>query len=129
MKTHGKLSHAGIHSTQIRTSPAVTKMLIRETGIRYFQQKAMIWSMRTRTSVARSHKMNMNTRKSLVTNTSQAGIQSAGSGHACQPPRNRVAVMVATARVFTYSPRKKVANFMPEYSVKYPVVNSDSASI
>ena len=45
-----------------------------------------------------------------------------------QPPRNRVTPIAATVTVATYSPRKNIANVMPEYSVWKPATSSDSAS-
>ena len=123
MKGHGKVSQPDIHVSHIRTSAAVTKILINAMGNRNFQENAMIWSIRTRIRVARIQRITMNTMKTLRTNHAHTGKK--GPFH---PLRNRVVNMAATASVFMYSARKKVANFIPEYSVKYPVVSSDSES-
>ncbi len=45
-----------------------------------------------------------------------------------QPPRKSVTPIAATVTVATYSPRKNIANVMPEYSVWKPATSSDSAS-
>src|SRR3954467_13598029 len=50
-------------------------------------------------------------------------------GHgARQPPRNSVAASAETVTMFTYSPRKNIANFSDEYSVWKPPTSSLSAS-
>src|ERR1700712_4423909 len=45
-----------------------------------------------------------------------------------EPPQNRAAFSAETTNMFTYSPAKKVANFIDEYSVWNPATSSDSAS-
>ena len=45
-----------------------------------------------------------------------------------QPPKNKMAVKEDIRIIFEYSPKKKRANPMAEYSVKYPATNSASAS-
>jgi len=44
------------------------------------------------------------------------------------PPRKTMEIMADTINMLPYSARKMTANFMPEYSVKYPATSSDSAS-
>src|ERR671910_3575510 len=44
------------------------------------------------------------------------------------PPRNNVTPIAATVTVETYSPRKNIANVIPEYSVWNPATSSVSAS-
>ena len=70
---HGNFAHPSIYSVQINTSPAVTKMFIRAIGSRNFQEKAIIWSIRTRIRVERIHRMKMNTANILKPNQSQTG--------------------------------------------------------
>ena len=50
-----------------------------------------------------------------------------GSGR-LQPPKNRVTIMAEAEIIAAYSPRKKRAKRMPEYSVWYPPTSSVSAS-
>src|SRR5689334_10503877 len=51
------------------------------------------------------------------------------SGHgARQPPKNIVVASAETVTMFTYSARKKSANFSDEYSVWNPPVSSPSPS-
>src|SRR6185312_14900072 len=45
-----------------------------------------------------------------------------------QPPRNRIVTMPDIMIMFMYSPRKKSAKDMDEYSVMKPATSSDSAS-
>jgi len=45
-----------------------------------------------------------------------------------QPPKKRMAVNEDIRIMFEYSPKKKRANPIAEYSVKYPATNSASAS-
>src|SRR5207245_629279 len=47
---------------------------------------------------------------------------------ASQPPRNRIVVMPLTRIMLAYSPRKKSAKVIAEYSTKYPATSSDSPS-
>ena len=42
---------------------------------------------------------------------------SVSGGGACQPPRKSVVARAETVNMLTYSPRKNIPNFMPEYSV------------
>src|ERR687892_1757215 len=56
---------------------------------------------------------------------SQGRTSGAGPRH---PPRNSVTPIAATVTVETYSPRKNIANVIPEYSVWNPATNSVSAS-
>ncbi len=59
-------------------------------------------------------------------NGQSAGRKSgAGPRH---PPRNSVTPIAATVTVATYSPRKNIANVIPEYSVWKPATSSVSAS-
>ena len=44
------------------------------------------------------------------------------------PPRKSVTAMADTVTMFRYSPRKNIANLIPEYSVWYPATSSVSAS-
>src|SRR3546814_10362059 len=45
-----------------------------------------------------------------------------------QPPRNRIEVIALIRIMLAYSPRKKSAKAIAEYSEKYPATSSDSAS-
>lgn len=45
-----------------------------------------------------------------------------------QPPKKKIDVRAAINKILTYSPKKKSANIIDEYSVLYPPTNSDSAS-
>src|SRR5689334_10293680 len=71
--------------------------------------------------------MNTNTSASTLTryHTNWNGPCSHGP---FQPPRNRVTAIEQITRTFMYSPRKKNAHFMLEYSVWNPATNSASAS-
>jgi hypothetical protein len=44
------------------------------------------------------------------------------------PPKKNIEVKAAINNILTYSPKKKSANIIDEYSVLYPPTNSDSAS-
>src|SRR6056297_3456250 len=54
--------------------------------------------------------------------------KSGGSHGPCQPPKNSVTIIAEVTTTPTYSPTKNMPNFMPEYSVWNPAVNSCSAS-
>jgi hypothetical protein len=47
---------------------------------------------------------------------------------AAQPPRNMTVAIVDSRIMFAYSPRKKIAKVMPEYSTMWPATISDSPS-
>jgi len=113
MNGQGKLSQPDIHSSHMRTSAAVMKRFINAIGSRNFQENAMIWSIRIRIRVPRIHRITMNTMNTLTTNHAHTG-----KNGPFQPLRNRVVTMTETARALIYSPRKNMANFIPEYSVK-----------
>src|SRR5450631_2934579 len=49
-------------------------------------------------------------------------------GGACHPPRNMVVASAETVNMFTYSPRKNIANFSELYAVWNPPVSSPSPS-
>src|SRR5262249_17885246 len=57
----------------------------------------------------------------------QASPAQAGPGPS-QPPKNRVTMIELITIMFMYSPRKKSAHFMDEYSVWKPATSSPSAS-
>ena len=63
-------------------------------------------------------------------NQTTPGIQVNGAtpNGASQPPRNRIVVMPLTMIMLPYSPRKKRAKLIAEYSTKYPATSSDSPS-
>ena len=109
----GKLSQPLIQLTHTRTSAAVMKMLINDSGRRHFHENAMTWSIRSRIRVARIHRINKNTANTLIANQIQIGRNGP-----FQPLRNSVVTIMATASVLMYSPMKNITNFIPEYSVK-----------
>jgi|TARA_B110000211_G_scaffold228043_1_gene283660 hypothetical protein len=51
-----------------------------------------------------------------------------GKNGPIQPPKKRIIVNADIRIIFEYSPKKKSANPMAEYSVKYPATSSASAS-
>jgi hypothetical protein len=46
----------------------------------------------------------------------------------CPPPKKKVTNKLDINKIFVYSPKKKAANIMAEYSTLYPATNSASAS-
>jgi len=45
-----------------------------------------------------------------------------------QPPKNKIIKRPDIKKILEYSPKKKAANKIPEYSILYPATNSASAS-
>jgi hypothetical protein len=45
-----------------------------------------------------------------------------------QPPKNKIIKRPDIKKMLEYSPKKKAANKIPEYSILYPATNSASAS-
>jgi hypothetical protein len=45
-----------------------------------------------------------------------------------QPPKNKIINKEDIKKILEYSPKKKAANNIPEYSILYPATNSASAS-
>jgi len=107
---------------------AVTIRLASVRGMRTFQQSDMSWSIRSRGSVARIH-MKMRTKKyvfSVNHNTPSRGKTSTNGP--CHAPNQSVVTMADTTVTSPYSARKKIAQRIPEYSVRKPATSSDSAS-
>src|SRR6185295_7412526 len=107
---------------------AVTMRLVSVNGIKTFQQSDMSWSMRSRGSVARIH-MKTSTKKyvfSVNHRTPRSGKTSTNGP--CHAPNHSVATIDETTVTSPYSARKKIAQPIPEYSVRKPATSSDSAS-
>src|SRR3954470_12307679 len=70
------------------------------------------------------------TKATFARNQIGAGIQVNGAtpNGGSQPPRNKIAVIALTKIILPYSPRKKSAKVIAEYSTKYPATSSDSPS-
>src|SRR5437764_8767683 len=65
---------------------------------------------------------------SLPRNQSQPGMNARNGKSGFQPPNQSVVATPETTNMLAYSPMKNMANFMDEYSVWNPAINSDSAS-
>ena len=89
----------------------------------------MSWSNRYRGNAARTHTNPNRIATTLIPNHKKPGIRKKSNGKGeSHPPKKHSAVIVLIRIIFEYSPRKKRANPMAEYSVKYPATNSASAS-
>src|SRR5690606_821087 len=81
-------------------------------------------------NVARNQ-MNIDTTTNvLMPSHSQPGIQVSGatSMGGAQPPRNMMEAIADSRIMLAYSPRKKSAKPIPEYSTMWPATISDSPS-
>ena len=103
---------------------------MRENGKKIFQPNLISWSYLYLGVVALIHRNINKINKTFITNQIKWGISFNGktSNGGNQPPRNKVTVRALIKIMFAYSPRKKRANDIEEYSTKYPATNSDSPS-
>src|SRR5262245_44422389 len=109
-------------------------MFASEIGISHFQPSAMSWSKRYRGNVERNQMYPKMKAETFARNHTTPGTTSRkskaftfGNGGS-QPPKNTVTATQEMMIIAVYSPRKKKANFTPEYSVLKPETSSDSAS-
>ena len=83
----------------------------------------MSWSQRKRGSVQRTHIMKKIRAATLAKKTAMLispkiqPCDPSGIPGKCQPPKNKVTTIDAPVIIAAYSPRKKSANFIDEYSV------------
>ena len=89
----------------------------------------MSWSYLYLGKAARTHTKPNSIATTLIPNHKKPGIKKKSNGRGeSQPPKKHNAVIVLIRIILEYSPRKKRANPIAEYSVKYPATNSASAS-
>src|SRR5688572_2167331 len=89
----------------------------------------MSWSKRKRGNVQRTH-MNRKRNRLVFARKERSSIGQGASGQngTAGPPRKSVTVRHAITVIAQYSPRKKSANFIDEYSVWKPPTSSGSHS-
>src|SRR5262249_34913985 len=103
---------------------AVAQKSSSDAGTSSFQQNPIIWSMRRRGSVQRTHIIRQIIK--IVSSVKQPGAgRKLGPS---QPPKKITTPSPAEKKVLENSARKKNENRIPEYSVWKPLTSSDSAS-
>src|SRR4030042_2151285 len=99
-------------------SPVMIKFK-KAKGNKNFQAKSINWSTLKRGKVHLNHIITKTRKKLFIKNQTQEGRN--GPFH---PPRKRVVAMAETRKRLAYSAKKKIANFIPEYSTLNPATNS-----
>src|SRR6266550_8524763 len=102
---------------------ATMKILTSAISKKKSQPRRINWSQRKRGSVQRTHIMKKIRAATLAKKTAmliKPKIQPcdpSGIRGKCQPPKNKVTTIAEPLIIAAYSPRKKSANFIEEYSV------------
>src|SRR5512144_3130643 len=117
----GRSSHLGRSHAQARP-PTKQK---NEIGMKYFQQRFIIWSTRKRGSVQRIQmitKMNARILSAKAPNPRSCSHPCSAWSDAerkgtCQPPQKSIEATAPTTNTFTHSTSGKSAKRKPEYSV------------
>ena len=106
----------------------MTTRFVSVNGMSTFQQRDISWSIRSRGSVARIH-MKTSTKKYVFSVNQRTPISGKTSTNGpCHAPNQSVVTIDDTTVISPYSARKKMAQRIPEYSVRNPATSSDSAS-
>ncbi len=98
--------------TKIKTNPETKKKKPKTNGKKTFHPMIINWSNLYLGTFART-KIKRNATNTIF----KEKINSGKISKKLQPPKNKIINKVDIRKIFEYSPRKKAANNIPEYSI------------